>query len=185
MSYFETLDLMRQNINPFAQAYRMMYETERQNHEQAARNNLPIPNVQMVLCRDRHSDQRRYSLLTANEVAMVYRNKHGQGTFKRNIGIYSRIAEHSINSFVPLTILSANMDPITYVIFYPGGEAVWQPNLVHDSYPGSADGSRKNVSMIQYKVAQTNIWHGVVNLILYGESLTKQSVIDSYLQVVI
>lgn len=44
-----------QKINPFAEAYKMMYKIERQSYEQAARDNLRMPNVHMVLRRDRHT----------------------------------------------------------------------------------------------------------------------------------
>lgn len=81
------LDKIMHNINPFAQAYRMMSEVERQNQEDSHRNGLPIPNVYMELRRDRHTDHRRYNLPTANEVAMVFQNDDGEPPFERDIRI--------------------------------------------------------------------------------------------------
>lgn len=43
------LYLITQDINPFVQAYKMMYEIERQRHEQAVKENLPMPNVHTVV----------------------------------------------------------------------------------------------------------------------------------------
>lgn len=72
---------------------------------------------------------------------------------------------------------------MTYAIFYPRGEAGWQPDLLLDPYPGSAIHVRRKVSMLQFKVAQTAIRQNIFNPILYGGPLTQQWIIDSHLQV--
>lgn len=65
-------DLIMHDINPFAQAFRMMFETETK-WGSIPHKVFTNANVYMVLQRDTHTDQAQYNLPTANYVAMVYK----------------------------------------------------------------------------------------------------------------
>ena len=114
--------------------------------------------VNMALRRDRQSDQLRYNSPTSNEVAMVFVNEDGEPPFERDIRIYPKNPEDPQNNFVNLHILSSNLDPMTYALLYPYGEPGWQANWQCDAYVGAQfNRVRTNVSMLQYKAAQTAI----------------------------
>lgn len=172
----------RQN-NRIAESYRLMREMEAEAVQQALIAGDEVPVVNMVFRRDRQSDQRRYNAPSSNEVAMVFVNDDGEPPFQRDIRIYPRNPVDPSKPFVNISILSANLDPMTYAILFPFGEPGWQPNWRCESYDGVQQNHiRKNVSLLQYKAAQTAI-RSVFNPIMSSGKLTQQWVVDSYLQV--
>nr|XP_029713622.1 uncharacterized protein LOC115257808 [Aedes albopictus] len=168
--------------NRLATSYQMLREIEERERLKSIVNKQAIPVVNMVIRRDRQSDQRRYNLPNSNEIAMVFVDEDGEPPFERDIRIYPRNPRDEAQQFVNINILSPNLDPMTYAIFYPYGEPGWQPNWQCDSYPGASLGSRSKVSMLQYKVAQTAI-RDTFNPIISAGKLTQQWIVDSYLQV--
>ena len=76
--------------------------------------------VNIVLCRDGHSDKRRYNLSTLNEIAMLFQNDNGDTLFQRDIRINPKNDELPFSN---LNILSMNLDLMTYSIFYPKGQS--------------------------------------------------------------
>ncbi|GBN21876.1 hypothetical protein AVEN_157152-1 [Araneus ventricosus] len=128
----------------------------------------------MVFRLDRHSDQRRYNAPTANEIAMVFVNSDGEPPFERNIRVYPLNLENTQQPFININILSPNLDPMAYPIFFPYGEPGWQPNWRCESYQGvQGNQSRVNVTMLQYKSALTAVIDDFNPIISSGE-LTQQ-----------
>ena len=114
---------------------------------------------------------------------MVFVNEDGEPPFKRDIRIYPRNPIDSNQPFVNINILSPNLDPMSYSILYPYGEAGWQPNWQCESYEGAQSNRvRTKVSMLQFKVAQTAI-RNEFNPIIGAGKLAQQWLVDSYLQV--
>ncbi|GBN34656.1 hypothetical protein AVEN_239487-1 [Araneus ventricosus] len=141
------------------------------------------PVVNMVFRCDRHSDQRRYNAPPANEMAMVFVNSDGEPPFERNIRVYPLNPENPQQLFININILSPNLDPMAYPIFFPCGEPGWQPNWRCESYQGpQGNQSRVNVTMLQYKSALTAVIDDF-NPIISAGKLTQQWIVDSYLQV--
>lgn len=68
---------MHEEVNPFAQAYKMLYEVELESIRGANENGLEPKEVSMAIIQDRKNDQRRYNLPTTNQVAIVIRNEDG------------------------------------------------------------------------------------------------------------
>ena len=222
-----------QSQNPFARSYKMMDEIVREQEALAQTNGNPRPQIFMDIRRDRQSDQRRYNLRTSNEIAMVFQNSDGEPPFNRDIRIYPRPSMNELS--IRLNILSPNLDPMTYAIFYPDGYPGWRPNWklerymlddIDSSHEDDADvvlpvrgrglfrgrgrallrgrrrgrgrgiivnddndidnptlRARDNVSMLQFKIAQTAITAGEFNPIICGGKLFQQWCVDSYLQV--
>ena len=159
----------------------MLRAVQRAEEMKAILENRSIPVVNMALRRDRHSDQRRYNAPTSNEIAMVFVNDDGEPPFQRDIRIYPKNPANATQQFIPINILSPNLDPMTYAILYPYGEPGWQPNLTTECYIRQQR-KRTNVSMLQYKVAQTAI-RDEFSPIIHAGKLTQQWLVDSYLQV--
>lgn len=113
---------------------------------------------------------------------MVFVNEDGEPPFERDIRVYPRNPRNPDEQFININLLSPNLDPMTYALLFPYGQAGWQPNWVCDSYVSQNNNVRKNVSMLQYKVALTAIRDDFNPIISAGE-LTQQWIVDSYLQV--
>ncbi|GBM29465.1 hypothetical protein AVEN_255848-1 [Araneus ventricosus] len=132
------------------------------------------PVVNMVFRCHRHSDQRRYNAQTANEIAMVFVNSDGEPPFERNIRVYPLNHENTQQPFININILSPNLDPMAYPIFFPYGEPGWQPNWRCESYRGAqGNQSRVNVTMLQYKSALTAV-RDDFNPIISAGKITQQ-----------
>ena len=154
----DQLDRFFRQHNRLAATYTILREIEEHAALQAIEAGEELPVVNMVFKRDRQSDRRRYNAPTSNEIAMVFVNEDGEPPFKRDIRIYPRNPIDSNQPFVNINILSPNLDPMSYPILYPYGEAGWQPNWQCESYEGAQSNRvRTKVSMLQFKVAQTAI----------------------------
>ncbi|GBL99521.1 hypothetical protein AVEN_68798-1 [Araneus ventricosus] len=142
-----------------------------------------VPVVNMVFRRDRLSDQRRYNAPTANEIAMVFVNSDGESPFEGNIRVYPLNPENPQQPFININILSPNLVPRAYPIFFPYGEPGWQSNWLCESYQAAqGNQSRVNVTMLQYISALTAVIDNF-NLIITAGKLTQQWIVDSYLHV--
>nr|XP_029713639.1 uncharacterized protein LOC115257822 [Aedes albopictus] len=174
---------MRQN-NVLAQHYTMMRQKMIAEEQRAVTSGHEIPVVNMVLKIDRQQDQRRYNAATADEVAMIFVNEDGEPAFNRDIRIYPKNPVNSQQQFLNLSILSSNLDPMAYALLYPYGEPGWQPNWQCNAYENAQlNRFRTNVTMLQYKVAQTAIRTAEFNPVMSAGKLTQQWLVDSYLQV--
>ncbi|GBL82070.1 hypothetical protein AVEN_50632-1 [Araneus ventricosus] len=114
---------------------------------------------------------------------MVFVNRDGEPPFEWNIRVYPLNNENPQQPFFNINILSPNLDPMTYPIFFPYGEPRWQPNWRCESYQGAkGNQSRENVTMLQYKSALTAVIDDFYLIITAGK-LTQQWIVDSYLRV--
>lgn len=179
---FSDIDKFFREHNRLAKTFQMMKEIEEIENAQARAANLPPPEISLVFKRDRQTDQRRYNDPTANEIAMIFVNEDGEPPFERDIRIYPR-NPNSNQKFVQLSILSANLDPMTYALLFPYGEPGWQAKWQCPAYPNvQLNKVRTNVSMQQFKVSLTAI-RDYFNPIIHSGKLTQQWLVDSYLQV--
>lgn len=140
----------------------------------------------MVMRRDRLTDHRRHNPPTLNEVSMVFKmmmESVKEEPTECDRRVYPCNSGNNTDDAVALKYLSFSINPMTYAIFYPQGESCWQPNLLRDTYPGSAIRAQRNVSILQFKTAQTAIRQGTFNSILYTGSLTEQWIIHFSLQI--
>ena len=168
------LDKIIRENNVFAKAYQMLGDVERQEKERFGDD--VSHDVNIVFKRDRNDDRRRYNLPSGDEVAMIFKNSIGEPPFERDFRVYPFPNQPLIN----LNILSPNLDPMTYPVFFPYGEPGWQPGI---DLMQREISEKAKISMLQYKVAQTAVQPGIFNPILYGGKLFQQWVVDSYLQV--
>lgn len=177
-SVLHRLDTFLRLHNPYAKAYKMLAEVENEESDRAVIENREVVNVSMVFRRDRNLDPRRFNAPTVDEVAMIFQTADGEPPFERDFRVYPRNPNQPL---LPLNVLSPNWEPMTYAIFYPYGEAGWQPNL--PIVEESRTGKRKNVSMLQWKVAHIFEKEDTFNPLLHGGKLFQQWAVDSYLAV--
>ncbi|XP_063794712.1 LOW QUALITY PROTEIN: uncharacterized protein LOC134949961 [Pseudophryne corroboree] len=179
----DQIDRFFRKHNRLAHSYQLISNIHKHHLLLAAQTGEQVPVVSMALRRDRHSDYRRYNTPTSNEVAMIFVNEDGEPPFQRDIRIYPKNPEDPNQPFINLNILSPNMDPMTYALFFPYGEPGWQPNWQCHSYSGAQlNQVRTYVGMLQYKAALTAI-RDEFSPIMSAGKLTQQWLVDSYLQV--
>ncbi|GBM13178.1 hypothetical protein AVEN_64381-1 [Araneus ventricosus] len=160
----------------------MLREVESRVIAESNETGEDVPVVNTAFRRDRHSDQRRYNAPIANERAMVFVNNDGEPPFERNIRVYPLNPENPQQPFININILSPNLDPMAYPLFFPYGEPCWQPNWCCESYQGAqGNQSRINGTMLQNKSALTAVIDDF-NLIITAGKLTQQWIVHSYLQ---
>lgn len=165
---------LREN-NVYAKSFKMLHEIEKEERKRAQARKSPEMEVSLVFRRDRGKDRRRYNLPTTDEVAMIYSSETGEPPFERDIQVYP----FSNENLIKINILSPNLDPMTYPLHFPFGEAGWQPNWTAEGYTGK----RTNITMLQYKVALLAIRKEEFNVILHSGKLSQQWITDSALQV--
>ena len=71
------LDSLLRNINPYAKAYKMMYEVERKELERCVKIGSMPREVTMIIKRNDKLDKNRYNEASCNEVAMIFVGKDG------------------------------------------------------------------------------------------------------------
>lgn len=106
----------------------MMREIHELEAELDQQSGQQVSVISMAFRNDRQSDQRRYNAPFSNEIAMVFVNDDEEPPFQRDIRVYPINPENPNKQFIPLHILSPNMDPMTYPILFPYGESGWHPN---------------------------------------------------------
>ncbi|GBN88631.1 hypothetical protein AVEN_186602-1 [Araneus ventricosus] len=114
--------------NRWSDTYRVLREVESRVISESKETGEDVPVMNMVFRCDRHSDQGRYNVPTANEIAMVFVSSDGEPPFERNIHVYPSNPENPQQPFINTNILSPNLDPMAYPIIFPYGEPGWQPN---------------------------------------------------------
>jgi len=161
--------------NIYAKSYKMMADVEKTEIQHSLLHNKKMPNISLVLNRDRYSKNKNYDSQYSNEIAIVFTTDDGSPPFNRDFRVYSK---HSVDpdnkkGLINLSILSPNLDPMVYPLLFPFGEPGWQPNLK------GLNGS--NISMLQFKVSQTAI-RETFNPVMRAGKLTLQWIVDSYIQ---
>ncbi len=149
------LDQMIRCVNPFAEAYKMMYELEIENG---------TTDLCMYIRHDRNLDLRRYNAPKVNEVAIVFQNVDGEPPFKRDIRIHSR----SLRTSEQLSILSSNCDPMSYPILFPFGDEGWKIGI--------------GCTLCEFYSYQFAIRDNF-NQLLNAGKLTQQFIVDAYVKI--
>lgn len=106
------LDRLIRECNVFTHTHRMQGKVEQEV------NQAPIIIMQtahITFRRVRNEDRRRYNLPPANEVAMIFPSHDGQPPFERDFSVYPY---NDTQALINLNILSPNLDPMVYPIFY-------------------------------------------------------------------
>ncbi|XP_014790440.1 uncharacterized protein LOC106883814 [Octopus bimaculoides] len=169
-------EIIREN-DVYAASYRISREVELHEEQHPQQEQRPMSVLNLVFNREHTADRRKHNLPTVNEIAMVFSNTDGKPPFNRDFKVYPRNYEVHV---ISLNILSPNLDPMVYVLFFPYGEPDWQPHVIGNKNRAN---SRQNVTMLQHKVSLTPVRDGGFNPVIHGGKLFQQKAVDSYLQV--
>ena len=180
------MDEWIRNNNLYAQNYLLM----RQLEERLKQSGIVQPQIRMELNAERHKYQQqqqihpgRLNLPSVNEVAAIFENNDGEPPWKRDVRIYPIHPKPGVTG-EQLSLLSPNLDPMTYVLLYPYGTPGWEPDWRLQSFPNIQQNQvRNNLTLLQYKVALTAIRDTTFSPIMKAGKLTQQWLVDSYLQV--
>ena len=128
-------------VNPYAAAYKNMAEVEAQERTRAAQQNIPPSVVTMRMLEG--EDRRRYNAARHEEVAAIFIGEDGAPPVGREIVVYPRDQPlRQINH------LSANVDPMSYPLLFPRGDAGWDTSLTHDDDRRTRE--RYQLTQLQY-----------------------------------
>lgn len=147
-----------------------MGEIEKEEEDRAMLENREIKPITMCIKRNRIVDKNTFNLRTCNEVAIVVVREDGLPPSERDICIYPKL-----EAPIPISSLSANVDPMTYPLLFPHGDSGWTVNIKH------ADGVR-SVTCLQY-YSYRLAHRGTFNPCLLGGKLTQQYIVDAWSKV--
>ncbi|XP_054706622.1 uncharacterized protein LOC129216433 [Uloborus diversus] len=159
------LDSIIRNINPYAEAFKMLKEFEEDTlryHgvQTAADIRMYIKGENIT-----HSEHRgRYNAPKENEVAAVFKSTDGVPPTNRDIVIHPRSG-----GLINISPLNCNLEPMTYVLFFPYGDKGF---TVEEQY-----------TELQFYSHRVSIRQEYFNPVLYGRKLFQQYLVDSYVKV--
>lgn len=154
------------NLSPYAAAYKHMDQVV---------SELPAENrSQVTMYFKRGPDQRRYNEPSHDEVAVIFTSNDGAPPMERDIVVYP-VNQPPRN----ISYMSANIDPMTYPVFFPRGELGWHDGITHN--PDKATAKRNKVTLLQfysYRLAEREDFHPL----FWGGKLFQQYVVDAYVK---
>ncbi|OXA63973.1 hypothetical protein Fcan01_00555 [Folsomia candida] len=184
----ELSSFMAQN-NPFAKAFKMLYEVEKECLAEATLNGVEPATVAMAIVQDRNSDQRRYNAPLVNEVAVLFQNADGEPPLERDILIHCRPNENDLNPkrTERINILDPNLEPMVYPLLFPYGDQSWGIDLKLNRPPSLANmrqpfaNPRTRITQMQYYGYRLSI-RDELNPFLCAGKLTQQYFVDAYVK---
>ena len=168
-----TLTTVLNRVSPYAAAYKYMDEAVKEEEDRAAAAGTVPKRVTMVI--KKGHDQRRYNDPSRDEVAAIFVSEDGSPPGERDIVVYPRDQPPSKISY-----LSANIDPMTYPIFFPRGDLGWENGMQHN--PEHRTNTRNTITCLQFYAYRLAI-RETFSPIHYGGKLFQQFIVDSYLRV--
>lgn len=129
MEWFD--DFLR-TVNPYYHAYKNMWDIEKEEDEKSKNLGIKPPTISLCFKSYKQSDNRRYNIPCASEIAVVFRDEDGGSTFDREFVVYAKPNAQSTTKFDKLNILSPHVDPMVYPLLFPYGEQGWHMNLEHE-----------------------------------------------------
>ncbi|VDO77139.1 unnamed protein product [Heligmosomoides polygyrus] len=168
----ETLNRLIADINPYAQAFKMMREVELTEEELARRERRAPPKLKMVFeeSRERGLSRRPYDIPTANEVAAVYVAEDGDIPASRSLAVHQRGG-----NLQQLPDIDRKCDPLTYPLFFPTGLDGWHVGLKNTA--------NKRLSQMKYYAYLLSIQDNEWNPLLRGGKLLQPFIVDAYVKI--
>ena len=157
------------NLSPYGMAFKHMHEVEEEENRCAKMENRRVSEVVMRLLRGK--DRHRYNFCAV----FVGNNGAPPNTLQRDIVVYPRN-----KPLCNISILSPNLDPKIYPLFFPRGEAGYSINMPHEA--AFATASRTTITMSQFYDYRLSV-RPHFSSIFYGESLLQQYCVDAYIKV--
>ena len=134
-----------------------------------------MPTVRMVIMHNIGEDRRRYNDPVATEIAAVYvadTDGAPPNLSERDIVVYpsSQVTQN-------LSALSCNVDPMTYPVVFPSGEAGWDVQLKQNNDPSSKHLTLRK--FYAYRIAIRNVFSTIHSAGL----LFQQYLVDAYTKI--
>ena len=141
-----TEDLIKQlqdilnNVNPYASAYRHMYDVEMEEHLKVERVGVDPNSVTMIFREE--GDKRCYNA-PLDEVAAVFIGEDGAPPGNHDIVVYPKN-----QSLRHISYLNQHCDLMMYPILFPTGQFRWDPTQLHND--GFRTSTRIKITQLQY-----------------------------------
>ncbi|XP_021967368.1 uncharacterized protein LOC110862486 [Folsomia candida] len=176
------LDIMKDN--PFARAFKMLHEFEKEEKIKEQSQGHLAKEVTMAIVNDRALDNRRYNMQTCNEVAIIFSNTDGEPPLERDLLIHLRPTGENSPTTKRISILNKNLDALTYPLLYPYGEQGWGEDLalcVRSHSTNVNTNSRKRVTLKMYYSYIFSVRETFSPFLSAGK-LTQQYFVDAYVK---
>ena len=161
------LDTIIRNVNPYAQAFKMLRDFEEDTlQEQGAENVTDI----CMFIKGEHQNLKagehrgRYNAPKENEVAVIFKTADGVPPSNRDIVIHPKRG-----GLINISTLNPNLEPMSYVLFYPYGDKGFEVG--------------KCYSELQFYSHRVSVRRDYFNPVLYGRKLFQQYLVDAYVKV--
>ncbi|RIB19665.1 hypothetical protein C2G38_1964869 [Gigaspora rosea] len=118
------LDSLLRQINPYAQAFKMMREVCQEENDTAVQQNQSLMEVQIIFDNNYHLDQCRYNIPQVNEVAAVF-----VGPGSENFPSHCLAVHPHSNQLTTIPVTNKNCDPMSYPLLFPKGDIGWHPYI--------------------------------------------------------
>ena len=171
-SIMEILHRILIQNNPFAMAFRQMFEIETEEHARAGEAGQSPSAVTMHFRRGR--DQKRYNLPSHDEVAVIFSGEDGAPPAAIDITIYPRD-----RPCCRISHMSANCDPMVYPLLFPRGDLGWHPDMQHTEERCTP--KQKRVTLLQFYSYRLAI-REEFSAIHRGGKLFQQYLVDAYVK---
>jgi hypothetical protein len=154
----ELLESTMRRCNPFAEAYEMMQEVDREEQRSALQQNRPAREVQLMFDNDRRKPDRRYAAPRCNEVAAIIIGSDVSGFPAHSLAVRSRSAGLKL-----IPVINADCDPMSYPLMFPLGTKGFHPDLKREN------DDRRKVSMLE-----VSLKHFKLLFISYAKITSKE-----------
>ncbi|EGT58490.1 hypothetical protein CAEBREN_29913 [Caenorhabditis brenneri] len=171
--FAKLIDIVKEH-HPHAKTFKMMFEKEQEEKEQAILEGRPERRVTMTFRIRSQDDQNRYQNPTADEVAAVYVGDEEEIPGERGFTIHQR------GSPTPraMNIIDRNVDPLTYPLLFPRGQFGWTINMPYRI----PRGNRENITMVEFYAHRLHVRKEFSPLFHAGK-LFQQFVVDVWTRV--
>ncbi|EGT35548.1 hypothetical protein CAEBREN_00452 [Caenorhabditis brenneri] len=171
--FAKLIDIIKEH-HPHAKTFKMMFEKEQEEKEQAILEGRPERRVTMTFRIRSQDDQNRYQNPTADEVAAVYVGDEEEIPGERGFTIHQR------GSPTPraMNIIDRNVDPLTYPLLFPRGQFGWTINMPYRI----PRGNRENITMVEFYAHRLHVRKEFSPLFHAGK-LFQQFVVDVWTRV--
>jgi hypothetical protein len=175
---FILISQMMEQVSPFAEAFKMLHEVEKDALEESRVQGRHPTNVIMAIVQDRKSDCRRYNAPRANEVAIVFQNADGEPPLERDLLIHLKpsMMDPAVPKVRRIGVLDPNLEAMIYPMILPRGDQGWCSTI-----PLGGSGQRGRVTQMQYYGYRFAV-RDEFNVFLNAGKLTQQFFVDAYVK---
>ena len=178
-----SIDTLLRECNPFAIAFKNMAQIVEEESREARNQGRSIEHYSMVFYQDPTMDQRRYNVVSSDEIAIVFKSKDGLPPSHVNCFAQLKIPQNG-STAVQMKYCNPQCDPMLYPLFFPRGNHGWHIRIPQVTRLDScaSDGERR-VTLKMFYCHRLAFRERDFNILLMGGKLTQQYIVCAYVKI--